>query len=169
MTEEEPTASMLPAPPRLDSARHPFEQFVLFLGTVAGLPLLFGAPEPGSTSALLGPIMVHLWAWLLAGGCAVAFIGSWWDRTARLDRFIRRWRPRATSALLIEQTGLVALGGSCVVYVYGIVVSPAGVGGRLISVALVFGLGLAAIWRARQIRRWVAFTVAAQEIANGSG
>jgi hypothetical protein len=67
----------LPARP-LDSGRHPFEQFVLFLGVFVGWPLLLGGPTPGSTSELLGPFWARVWAWMLVGGCLVALDGAWW-------------------------------------------------------------------------------------------
>lgn len=149
------------APPGLDSARHPFEQFVLFLGLIVGWPLLFGAPTPGSTSALLGPVLARVWAWLLVGGCVIALAGSWWTWLGGFGRWWPRWSPRATSAVLIEQVGLVAMGGGSVVYAYGIA---AAVGfeepARLVGAGLVAGLGFAALWRARQIRRWIRFTLA---------
>lgn len=170
MTEEAPTEKKLPPPPpRLDSARHPFEQFVLFLGTAAGLPLMLGvAPQPGTTSAILGDILVRLWAALLFGGCATAWLGSWWDKTACLGRWWHRWKPRPTSSLLIERVGLIALGGSCVVYVYGIIAA-GGASSRLVTVALIIGLGLAALYRSRQISKWVSWTVAAKELVDGTG
>jgi hypothetical protein len=164
VTEEEPPGPLPALPPQLDSARHPFEQFVLFLGLIVGWPLLFGAPTPGSTSELLGPLLVRIWAWMLVGGCAIALMGSWWTWWSWLGRWGSRWRPRATSALLIEQVGLLAMGGGSVVYAYGIAAAVGwGEPARLVGAALVAGMGLAALWRARQIRQWVRFTLSTQE------
>lgn len=149
-----------PPPPPLDSARHPFELFVLFLGLVVGAPLLFGAPTPGSTTEALGPVLVRIWAWLLVGGCLLALTGAWWTWWAWLGRWMPHWRPSVLSGLLIEQVGLIATGVGTLVYTVGVFDA----GGRraAITAALLGGWGLACFWRARQIRRWVRATERAQ-------
>lgn len=154
-------------PPRLDSARHPFEQFVLFLGMVVSWPLLMGDATPGTTSELLGPVLVHVWAWLLFGGCLIALSGSWWTAWGWFGRYWSRWNPRANSALLIEQVGLISLGGSSVVYAYGVLTAVGFLPARLVGAGLVAGMGFAALYRVRQITRWIRWTLALQKAAHG--
>lgn len=144
-------------PPPITPAReNDFEIFVLVLGVLAGYPLLFGAPVPGSTTELLGPVRARVWAWLLVGGCAIALTGAYWTWWGWISRWIRRWQPRTLMGLMIEQVGLVAMGGSSIVYAYG-VASVANFEdlSRYIAGALVLGMGLAGLRRARRIRRWI--------------
>jgi hypothetical protein len=156
-----------PAPPPLDSARHPFEQFVLFLGVIVGWPLLLGAPAPGSTTELLGPVLAHVWAWMLVGGCLTALVGSWWTWWAWLSRYWSRWKPRANSALMIERCGLIGLGGGSLVFAFGVLTFVDFDPSRIVGAGLVAGMGFAGFWRAHQIKRWVAWTIALQEAAHG--
>lgn len=125
----------------LDSARHPFELFVLICGLVAGIPLILGNARPGSTAALLDPFLLSLWSWTLTVGCAVALVGVFWP-------------GRPETALLVEQIGLVAVGVGVVVFAYGVLASSAGPG-RFVPAALTGGFGLACWWRAVQIQLWV--------------
>lgn len=138
----------------LDSGRNSFELFVLFLGVFVGWPLLFGAPIPGSTTELLGPVWARVWAWMLVGGCLIALTGVWWTWWAWLSRWIARVKPAVFTGLLIEQVGLVSVGVATVIWAVG-VSAMAGSPGRIIPAGLVFGWGLACFWRAWQIRRWV--------------
>lgn len=138
----------------LDNGRHPFEMLVLGLGLLVGAPLLFGAPTPGSTEELLGPVAVKVWAWLLVGGCWVALTGAWWTWWRRVDR----WWPRAANlrhdtGLLVEMVGLVAVGVGQVVYAVG-VIEGLDTPGRQLPAAFIAGFGLACWWRAGQIWRW---------------
>lgn len=140
-------------PPLLDSGRNPFELFVLGFSLIVGAPLLWGAPVPGTTAALLGPMLVHVWATILVIGCSVTLLGVWWTWWAWLRRWWPRWRPRAATGLLIEQCGLVAVGVGDVIYAVGVfTIAPDR--GR-IGAAIVLGFGLACWWRAWHIRRWV--------------
>lgn len=146
-------------PPPLDSGRHPFELFVLFLGMVSGAPLLFGAPAPGTTTELLGTGLARVWGWILVGGCLVALIGVWWTWWAWLGRLWRRVHPAERDGLLIEQVGLVAVAVGTLIYAIGVVLADIPEDddplARVIPAALVGSLGLACAWRVWQIQRWV--------------
>lgn len=156
----------LPGSIVLGSARdNPFELFVLYLGLVAGAPLLLGAPAPGSTAELLGPVFSRIWAWLLVAGCLLALTGAWWTWWRWVGRWWPRIRPTVSTSLLIEQVGLLAMGGASVIYAVG-VVAASGDTGRYIPAGLVAGMGLAALWRFRQIRRWVNATLQQKDAAD---
>lgn len=141
----------------LDSARHPFEVFVLFLGLVTGLPLLWGAPVPGSTTELLGPALAHVWAWILVLGCLCALTGAWWTWWAWLGRWWARIRPTPVAGLLIEQVGLVAVGVGTGIYAIGVIVAAGDE--HVIPAGIVGAFGLACWWRVAQIQRWVGAAV----------
>lgn len=138
--------------PTLDSGRHPFELFVLVFGLVSGLPQLWGAPSPGTTTALLGHAYVKAWAIMFAGGCAVALVGvviaspTWRDHV--------QVRARPTTGLLVESVGLVALCASTLVYVVGLVEATA-LPGRLVTASLFVSLAVASAWRVWQIHSFV--------------
>lgn len=137
-------------PPLLDSGRNPFELFVLTLSLLTSAPLLIGAaPPPGSTTELLGPTLVHVWAGILVFGCLVALTGVWWTWL----RWIHLWRPRTATGLLIERVGLVAVGVGDIIY--GIAVFGIGGGRGVLAGGIVLGFGLACWWRAWLIRRWI--------------
>jgi hypothetical protein len=140
-------------PPLLDNGRNPFELFVLAFSLVVCTPLLGGAPPPGSTTALLGHALVLWWAGILVFGCAVALVGIWWTWWRWLRRWLHRWHPRATTGLLIEMVGLVAVGVGDVIY--AIAAINVGYGRGLVAGGIVLGFGLACWWRAWLIRRWV--------------
>lgn len=147
----------------LDSARHPFEVFVLWLGLVVSIPLLWGAPAPGSTTNLLGPALTHVWAWMLAAGCLTALVGAFWTWGGWLGRWWPRVRPTAAGALLVEKVGLVAVGCATVIYTAGIVFAERGPAGRFVAAGLVLGLGVASFVRAVQIQRWVNLSIRDRE------
>lgn len=135
----------------LESGRHPFELFVLILGVVAGLPLMIEGPTPGSTQALLGNGLIRVWGAMFGGGCLIALIGVLWAPIVRRVR----GGGRATSGLLIEQVGLVAVGFGTIIYAIGLAVAPNGTPSRYVPLGLVLALGIASFWRAVQIQRWV--------------
>lgn len=151
--------------PGLDSSRNPFEIFLLTFGLVVAVPLLFGAPTPGSTTELVGRTAVHIWAWMLGGGCFVALTGAWWTWWRWLARWWPRFYPDIGTALLIEQVGLVATGAGCGIYVVGLVDAIDGevTSGRatsaVISAGIVAGFGVACWWRAVLIQLWVSATL----------
>lgn len=144
--------------PGLDSPRNPFEVFLLSFGLVVGSPLLFGAPTPGSTAALLGPTLVRVWAWMLCVGCLVALTGAWWTWWRWLSRWWSWAEPDIGTALLIEQVGLVAVGVASGIYTWGIVAAD-GLTGRYIAAGIFAGFGVACLWRAVLIQLWVKSTI----------
>lgn len=145
--------------PILDSGRHPFELFVLVLGQVAGLPLLLSDPAPGSTTALLGPVLARVWGGMFAGGCLIALIGVLW---APIRRRMGR-RVHAGTGLLCEQVGLVALGTGTLIYAIGLMVMPGPVSNRALPMALVGALGLAAFTRSWQIGSYIGQAISRQD------
>lgn len=143
-----------PPPPPLDSGRNPFELFVLGFSLIVGMPLLWGAPTPGSTTALLGEDLARVWASILVGGCLVALVGVWWTWWAWLGRWLDSFVPRAGTGLLTEQVGLVAVGVGDLIYAVAVITADAG-GRSGIGAAIVGGFGLACWLRAGLIHRWV--------------
>lgn len=152
-----PSARPIVAGPPLDSPRNPFEVFLLLFGLVVGAPLLFGAPTPGSTTTLLGPGYVRVWAWMLVLGCAVTLIGAFWTALAHL--VAPSFAPTPGAALLIEQVGLVAVGASSVIYVLG-AAAYQGPNRPVVPAGIVAGLAVACLVRAWLIQRWVKATIA---------
>lgn len=137
----------------LDSGRNPFELFLLCLGLLSGIPLLFGAPPPGTLAELLSPDLVHAWAAILVFGCGVALCGVWWSWWGWLGRIHPRLATRPTTGLLIEQVGLFAVGGGTLIYGVGIIGS--GRDGTGIATGIVLAYGMACFWRFAQIKLWV--------------
>jgi hypothetical protein len=126
---------------KLSSGRsNPFEIFILILGLVSGTPILTGHAEPTSVVALLDPVLLHIWAWMLTAGCALALAGVLWPK-----------RPH--TGFLIEQVGLVAVGAGVVIYVVALaqIHDP----GRVLAIGIATGFGLACWWRVWLIQRWI--------------
>lgn len=140
----------------LDSSRNSFELYLLFLGLISGLPLLWGGgPPPMSAAALLSPVELKVWACLLVGGCGVALVGVWWTWWAWLARFNSGIRPSLATGLLLEQVGMVSVAVGTMIFAYAIVA----VGGSPLLAGIVLGFGLACATRAVRIRRWVRATI----------
>jgi hypothetical protein len=111
------------------------------------------SPRPGSTNALLGPVLVHVWAWILVAGCATALIGVWWTWFGWCP-----WvRPTPGTGLLVERVGLVAVGVGTLIYAAAILAEAPGF--RLLPAAIVAAYGLACWWRAFLIQRWIRATI----------
>lgn len=146
---------------RLDSARNPFELFLLGLGLVSGLPLLWGAPSPGSAAELLGPVLVHVWSYILVFGCVTALVGVWWTWWSWLGRWFPHLCLRSVTGLLIEQVGLVAAGVGTTIY--GVALVRLDTQGRSLAAGIAFGFGLACFWRAAQIQRWIRAAIFEQD------
>lgn len=120
----------------LYAGRHPFQTYMLILGVITGLPLLFGIVAAGSMNATLSPLLAFAWGAMLFLGSATALAGSYWMGTY-------------DAALTIERIGLIAVGFAAVVYSCIILYAVGLTGG--ISAGIVLGFGLASLRRAFDI------------------
>jgi hypothetical protein len=124
------------------AGRHPFEIFTLILGFITGLPRLLGVtPAPNSITAVLPPVLVLAWSFVLVAGCGVALTGVW-------------WRNRAIG-LVLEQLGLAFVGVACIVY-SGVAIIALGPNAS-IPVGIVAAFGVSCLVRWRQIQRTIDF------------
>jgi hypothetical protein len=124
------------------AGRHPFEIFTLILGFITGLPRLLGVtPAPNSITAVLPPVLVLAWSFVLVAGCGVALTGVW-------------WRNRAIG-LILEQLGLAFVGVACIVY-SGVAIIALGPNAS-IPVGIVAAFGVSCLVRWRQIQRTIDF------------
>lgn len=123
-------------------ANHAFEAIFLVMVLLTTLRLAAGAtPAPASTAALLDPDLLRIWAAMLGGGSLLALTGIFWP-------------GRMATSLVLEQVGLILVGGTVAIYVWGTV-------GRVTAastmpLAIVCGVGLACGVRVLQIRRELA-------------
>lgn len=127
------------------STRHPFEVFLLVLSIVSGLPVMLGNVTPGSVAEALSPWAQKAWGAGLTVGAVVCLLGV----------LMTRPNPRAVTVsvtgMVIEQVGLVMVGGACLVYAAALV----GYVGRGagVSAAIVLAYGASCLWRWHQIQR----------------
>lgn len=128
--------------PKGNTRVDPFEVTLCAVFGVSVAMQFFVGPPPGSMSATLPPGFRVFWLILMLIGCVTTLIGVY---TPRL------W------GYLVEQIGLMALGGSLTAYGVQILLiqiqhhtlAPAtALGGPLI-----IGLGVAFLWRRQQIQR----------------
>lgn len=103
-------------------SRHPFEIFALGLALLVGTGATLLEARPGSVEAELAWWIRDLWGYLLLFGGAMAITGI-------------SWRDRVTG-LILEQIGLTALAGGCVLYSWA-VVAATGFGGLWASGAVI--------------------------------
>ena len=122
------------------SSRHALVIFLLLLCVFAGLPALLGSDaKPGSIEALMPPVFRVFWSLFLTVGPLMAIAGILW--------------PQLWLGVLLEQTGLVALGGAGITYGVAIISFNGQNGFQSGSLVLVFGIFcLARVW---QLIRWV--------------
>lgn len=134
-----------PPPVIYSSTRHPFEVFLLALSVLSGLPVLIAGTAPDSITDALNDWAARAWGGGLAIGGAIALLGI----------YLTRPRPHATkisvTGLVVEQVGLVVVGGACLVYAAAVLlyfglqgVGPAGI---------VLAYGVSCGWRWLQIQR----------------
>lgn len=127
------------------STRHPFEVFLLILSIISGLPVALGNVTPGSVSAALSPWAQRTWGAGLTLGAIVCLLGI----------LMTRPNPRAVTVsitgMVIEQVGLVMVGGACMVYVAALI----GYVGldALVPASIVLAYGASCLWRWHQIQR----------------
>ena len=121
------------------SSRHPFEIFALVACAMSGTSLLLGGVVPGSINALLPLPAVIAWGIALAFGSAAALTGI-----VLKNRLL---------GLLLEQVGLVAVGGAACLYAATILLYTGGAG---LAASLVVGaFGVSCLWRWVQIHRLI--------------
>ena len=112
---------------------HPFEVFIGFLCVLAGLPLLFNGPRPGTIEETLPSFLVTVWGLELLAGGILTLLGL------------------AIASTLIEQLGLSLLSAASAVY--GIVLLTVAWPASIVSAAITLGLALACFSRVRSMRR----------------
>ena len=127
---------MSPRPVYVTPGRHPFEVALLVACLVVGATLaLNGLRPPTLTRGLTEPIL-SVWLILMAVGGGVGLVGVY-------------WRGAVTDAMLIEFAGVVAVAGSCLLYVAALfALNP--LGNALGSGGLLAGIAAGAAWRAGQ-------------------
>lgn len=122
----------------LAASRHPFETYLLALAFVSGIPLLFGRTNSGTIQEALPEPAVLMWGFMLVIGSATALLGTY-------------WHGRGSTALVLERTGLVGVGGAALIYSTIILLS-AGLKG-LFSACIIGAFGIASFAQARRISR----------------
>lgn len=126
-------------PYKYHPANHAFEAIFLGMVALSAARLALGTvPAPNTTAALLDPALLRVWAAMLGGGSLAALAGLFWP-------------GRIATSLVLEQVGLILVGGAVAIYVWGTI-------GRVTAassmpLAIVAGVGLACGVRVLQIRR----------------
>ena len=127
--------------PILAPSRHPFQLFILTLCLITGVPVLVGnAPAPGSLEDAMPDFVFLGWNIALVAGSAVALVGS----------MVQKNR---VTGILLEQWGLVAVGMAAIVY--GILIPFVAHWGGAISASIIFGFGVACLWRWWQLQKYI--------------
>lgn len=131
------------SPARRLADRHPFEIYLLAWTFIVSAPASLGLVHvPGSVSEQLPEFAGRAWATGLAIGSATALIGLAWKRPTF---------PRlSVTGLLLEQVGLVAVGGSTVFYA-AVAMFVVGLS-ALVPAGIVLAFGFACLAQARKIR-----------------
>jgi len=100
----------MPLPIETEKSRHPYEVFILSICLILGVSIILGGKPPASISAQkdLG-FAEDIWGYLLAGGAGLGLVGGYCN-------------SRSTG-LILTQIGLIALGGSAVMYAVAILIA----------------------------------------------
>lgn len=123
-------------------ANHAFEVIFLLMVLLSTVRLAAGfAPAPNTTAALLDPALLRIWAAMLGGGSLLALAGIFWP-------------GRVATSLVLEQVGLILVGGAVAIYIWGTFGRVAA--SSSMPLAIVSGVGLASLVRVLQIRRELA-------------
>ena len=122
---------------RLSDA-HPFEVFIPFLCVLAGIPLLFSGPAPGTIEESLPEFLVTLWGIELALGGALTLTGI------------------GVGSRPMEKFGLSLLAAASTVYALVLLATSWPV--AIVSAAIVAGFGITCIavirwWRTHEVVR----------------
>lgn len=122
--------------------------FVLLMCVVSGVPLVFANATPQSILAQMDDVTIVAWGVMLTGGSLLTLTGM---------------LRQTVNGVIIEQIGSVALGFACVIFacaIWGYVQWRGSV-----TMFLVFGLGVASLWRYGQLAAYLrGAEQAAQEI-----
>lgn len=126
--------------------RNPFEIYLLALSLVSTAPLALGFTRPPtSLSSELG-VWARVWGIALCIGSLVALVGIMWRRPKNPIKF-------SVTGLVVEQVGLVAVGGATIYYATAILLL---VGNRgLVTSGIVLAYGAAAATQAWRIHRFL--------------
>ena len=122
---------------RLSDA-HPFEVFIPFLCVLAGVPLLFSGPAPGTIEESLPEFLVTLWGIELALGGALTLTGL------------------GVGSRPMEKFGLSLLAAAAIVYALVLLATSWPV--AIVSAAIVAGFGITCVavirwWRTHEVVR----------------
>lgn len=115
----------------------PFEVYISALCVLAGLPLIFGGPTPGTMRDYLPNTLVTLWGIELVTGGVLTLAGLAMAGTIRGYRWERA-----------GLTFLATAGG-----VYAVVLMVTAWPQAVITIALLIGLSLACLWRTSSMKR----------------
>ena len=121
------------------TGRSPFQLYLILLVTVAGIPLMLGASTNNITDAMGHPES-NIWGGALLLGGLLILVGVYWPKNL-------------ITGMLIERTGLVGLGGACLIWSVLVVWRVHSNG--LWSAALTFGLFVACLAQWRWINKRV--------------
>lgn len=112
--------------------------FVLAMCVVSGVPLIFANATPQSIVAQLEAPYIVAWGIMLTGGAGLTLVGA---------------LRQSVNGVIAEQVGSVALGFACVIFAFAIYGFVRWEGA--IVMLLLFGFGLASIWRWGQLQAYL--------------
>lgn len=127
--------------------------FLLIMCVISGFPLIFADATPQSIVSQLDDPLIVAWGVMLTGGALVTLIGA---------------MRQTVNGIIAEQVGSVSLGFACIIFA-GAIYGYTRWSGSIVML-LVFGLGLASLWRYGQLRAYLRDVEAlAQEVRDESG
>lgn len=116
----------------------PFEFIIMLFLAFGGSSTITHLGTPSSITKVLDEPILIIWSILLSVGSMVSVVGIMWP-------------GRETTALVVEQIGLIAVSGASLIYAVVLISQLENVKGASVLTAFVGGFGIAAIWRASQI------------------
>lgn len=129
-------------------SRHPFQIFALLAGLIGGVGNLFFEPETLFSETVLEPYSVDvMWSLLLIVSASVAVAGAWWK-----DEI---------TGLMMERLALRFFGYGAFLYA-GVTMGVAQIFGQ--TLIFTFGIGIAALWRTRHVRKEIELHVARRQM-----
>lgn len=116
----------------------PFQFVILLFLTFGAVSTLTHLGSPTSLNRVLPYSLLVIWSIILVFGSFVGFIGTvWWGRE--------------TTALVIEQIGLIAIAGASLIYAVVLGSQLETIQGASVLTSFIGGFGIAALWRVVQI------------------